>query len=142
PTLAISAMLAMPCTTVQKMIGAIRTRIALMKASPSGSIPIKAVQALHQGETIWDDAVRGFGCRRQRRAPTYILKCRAGGRQRFVTIGPHGSPWTPDTARKEAKRLLGLVASGRDPAPAGRDTLGAVARDYLYAARPRLKPRS
>jgi hypothetical protein len=28
----------MPCTTVQKMIGAISTRIALMKASPSGAI--------------------------------------------------------------------------------------------------------
>jgi hypothetical protein len=32
------AMLEMPCTTVQKMIGAMSTRIALMKASPSGSI--------------------------------------------------------------------------------------------------------
>ncbi len=31
-----SAIRAMPCTTVQKMIGAISMRIALMKASPSG----------------------------------------------------------------------------------------------------------
>ncbi|MDH2348140.1 Arm DNA-binding domain-containing protein [Bradyrhizobium sp. SSUT77] len=36
------------------------------------------------------------------------------GRQRFVTIGPHGVPWTPELARKEAKRLLGLVANGKD----------------------------
>ena len=32
------AMLEMPCTTVQKMIGAMRTRIAFMKASPNGCI--------------------------------------------------------------------------------------------------------
>jgi hypothetical protein len=36
------------------------------------------------------------------------------GRQRFVTIGPHGAPWTPELARKQAKRLLGLVANGKD----------------------------
>ena len=38
PTLAMLAMLEMPCTTVQKMMGAMSTRIALMKASPSGCI--------------------------------------------------------------------------------------------------------
>ena len=38
PTRAISAICAMPCTTVQKMIGAISIRIALMKASPRGCI--------------------------------------------------------------------------------------------------------
>ena len=45
------------------------------------------------------------------------------GRQRWFTIGKHGSPWTADLARREAKRLLGLVASGQDPA-----TKKAVAR--------------
>ncbi len=38
PTRAMSAMCAMPVTTVQKMIGAISMRISLMKASPSGPI--------------------------------------------------------------------------------------------------------
>jgi len=37
---------------------------------------------------------------------------------RRVTIGVHGSPWTPDEARAEAKRLLGLVAHGKVPAGA------------------------
>ena len=37
---------------------------------------------------------------------------------RKVTIGPYGSPWTVETARKEAKRILGLVAAGQDPAGA------------------------
>ena len=38
PTFFMSSMLAMPCTTVQKMIGAISILISLMKASPSGFI--------------------------------------------------------------------------------------------------------
>jgi integrase len=37
---------------------------------------------------------------------------------RKLTIGKHGSPWTPETARAEAKRLLAEVAAGRDPAMA------------------------
>ena len=46
---------------------------------------------------------------------SYIVEYRpgAGGRtapKRRVTIGQHGSPWTPDTARDEAKRILGLSA--------------------------------
>lgn len=106
------------------------------------SITIRSVTALGPGEAIWDDSVKGFGCRRQRKQPTYILKFRHQGRQRLLTIGPHGAPWTPETARREAKRLLGQVAAGKDPTPAGRDSLSAVARDYLEAARPRLKPRS
>src|ERR1700693_2858465 len=84
------------------------------------SITIRAVQGLAVGCALWDaghrEAVRGFGVRRQRGQPVYVLKYRAFGRQRFFTIGPHGSPWTPDTARREAKRLLGLVADGKDPA--------------------------
>jgi integrase len=35
-----------------------------------------------------------------------------------VTIGAHGSPWTPEGARAEAKRLLALVVHGQDPAAA------------------------
>src|SRR5262249_5202271 len=38
PTFFISCMLAMPCTTVQKMIGAMIILIVLMKASPRGFI--------------------------------------------------------------------------------------------------------
>ncbi|MET4258268.1 hypothetical protein ABIC09_003210 [Bradyrhizobium sp. S3.12.5] len=44
-----------------------------------------------------------------------FTKYRVFGRQRFVTIGPQGAPWTPELARKEAKRVLGLVANGKDP---------------------------
>jgi integrase len=42
------------------------------------------------------------------------------GRQRWHTIGRHGAPWTPETARVEAQRLLGDVAKGQDPAASKR----------------------
>jgi integrase len=66
---------------------------------------------------IWDREIKGFGIRcRESGAKYYVLKLRVGGRQRWLTIGRHGSPWTPDSARREARRLLGLKAAGQDPA--------------------------
>src|SRR5215469_614279 len=90
-------------------------------------ISIRSVDALAPGSTIWDTTVRGFGVRRQRRDAVYILKHRVDGKQRFVTIGRHGSPWTPETARKEALRIL---ANGTVSAPAG-DLLADVVETYL-----------
>ncbi len=70
------------------------------------------------GEVIWDTAATGFAARRQNsEAVTYLVKYRAkGGRQRWHTIGRHGSPWTPESARAEARRILGEVVKGADPA--------------------------
>jgi hypothetical protein len=70
------------------------------------------------GETIWDASLTGFGARRQKSdAVAYVLFYRTKeGRQRWFTIGRHGAPWTPETAREEARRLLGDVAHQRDPA--------------------------
>ena len=117
------------------------------------SITIRTVQALAPGEALWDaghkEAVRGFGVRRQRDQATYVLKYRVFGRQRFFTIGPHGSPWTPEKARREAKRLLGLVADGKDPADTkvqaslqAADTLRKVADQYLEVAKKKQRPRT
>ncbi|MBN9509710.1 MAG: site-specific integrase [Alphaproteobacteria bacterium] len=79
-------------------------------------IGLREVRALQPGELAWDAAVPGFAARRQRDAITYVLKYRAvGGRQRWATIGRHGAPWTPDSAREEARRLLGEVVKGGDP---------------------------
>jgi Arm DNA-binding domain/Phage integrase, N-terminal SAM-like domain len=76
----------------------------------------RTVDQLSAG-VIWDRDVKGFGVRcRILGAKYYVLKMRAGGRQRWITIGRHGSPWTPETARREALRLLGLRAAGKDPA--------------------------
>jgi len=76
------------------------------------------VRALKSGEIIWDVPVTGFAARRQKSAAvTYLVYFRtAEGRQRWHTIGRHGAPWTPDTARQEARRILGEVVRGADPA--------------------------
>jgi integrase len=119
----------------------------------SASITIRSVQALAPGHCLWDgnhkEAVRGFGVRRQRNQVTYVLKYRVFGRQRFFTIGPHGSPWTPEKARREAKRLLGLVADGKDPADTkaeaslqAADTLGKITDQYLEVAKRKQRHRT
>jgi integrase len=99
------------------------------------------VKKLGPGALLWDagtGSVTGFGARRQHGpAVTYLLKYRApDGGQRWQTIGRDGAPWTPETARAEAKRLRGAIASGGDPA-AARDarkaapTLGELARRFI-----------
>lgn len=81
-------------------------------------IGLRDIRDLASGQTIWDAAVPGFGARRQRSAAiSYVLFYRTGtGRQRWHTIGRHGAPWTPDEARDEARRILGQVVDGADPA--------------------------
>jgi hypothetical protein len=65
---------------------------------------------------IWDTDVKGFMLRIY---PTgrkvYAIKCRAGRVQLIHTIGEHGSPWTPDEARKAALEALGRARRGEDP---------------------------
>src|SRR5581483_6021818 len=81
-------------------------------------IGLREVRALGPGEQIWDDLVLGLHARRQKgKIVSYVLAYRtAEGRQRWHTIGRHGAPWTPEMARDEARRLLGEVAAGHDPA--------------------------
>lgn len=50
--------------------------------------------------------------RRHRRHVVYALKVRINSRQRWITIGEHGSPWTVESARKEAQRLWGQIREG------------------------------
>ena len=76
------------------------------------------VDNLRPGQIAWDRDMKGFGIRCQRRYKIFVLKYRIGGRQRWYSIGKHGSPWTADKARKEAARLLGHIAAGHDPANA------------------------
>ena len=79
---------------------------------------LRQVRALKAGDIVWDPLLPGFGVRRQRgEAVAYVLKYRTReGRQRWYTIGRHGAPWTPESAREEARRILAGVASKADPA--------------------------
>jgi hypothetical protein len=81
-------------------------------------IGMREVRALKPNEEIWDGAVAGFGARRRSGAAVaFVLMYRnADWRLRRFTIGKLGSPWTPDTARAEALRILGESKRGSDPA--------------------------
>jgi site-specific recombinase XerD len=107
----------------------------------------RSVDALRSTEggreaVLWDAELKGFGVRVQRGSvKSYILHYRIGAGRgaplRKLTIGKHGSPWTPETARTEAKRLLAIVAQGKDPAAAKSKSLrvGQLCDRYLEAAR-------
>ena len=99
---------------------------------------------------IWDDALPGLGLRVE---PTgtksFIFRYRPAGTgregvKRFLKIGRYGS-LTPDQARNKAKELLGLVASGEDPAAAAAEaraapTVADLAASYLDEVRAKRKP--
>src|SRR3954469_12654657 len=94
-----------------------------------GKITKKLVDAIDASKgdlVVWDTELTGFGLRcRAKGSKHYVLKARVAGRQRWVTIGRHGA-LTPDQARTEARRLLGSIAGGPDPAGL-RDTAKAAA---------------
>lgn len=80
---------------------------------------------------VRDTEVKGFVLVVTRAAAkSYAVDYRVGsGRgspKRRLTIGKHGSPWTPEAARIEAKRLLAEVAAGRDPAAARQQNRKAL----------------
>ena len=67
----------------------------------------------------WDNDLKGYGLKvTPPGKKVFLIQYRLGGRggrSRRYTIGPYGS-LTPDQGRVEARRLLGLIASGVDPA--------------------------
>ena len=114
-----------------------------------------------RGETrLWDDALAGFCLRVYAPAPraiadahaagrpkarkVYAVKYRVGRSQRWFTIGPHGSPWTPDQAREKAAAVLRAAGDGIDRHAAkvamrGDLTVGELIDAYL-ADGPAAKP--
>lgn len=92
-----------------------------------GKINKRSIDALRAGDKnlfLWDTGLKGFGAKiTPAGAISYVIQFRMGGREastRRYTIGVHGSPWTPATARTEAERLLILVAQGIDPVDADK----------------------
>jgi integrase len=107
-------------------------------------ITIRTVEQLHPGSRVYDTVVQGFGVRRQKDGAYYYLRFRRNGVQSMKSIGRHGSPWTPDTARTEAKRLLGAVVGGDDPftKPLASESFGHELARYLERKRAMMKPRA
>src|SRR5438045_419497 len=96
---------------------------------PTGKITKEAVDGLPLPPTgkrghLWDDTLKGFGVMvTSNGARSYIVQYRTGGRgtpTRRYTIGKHGSPWTPKTARDRALAVLEQVRRRIDPLDAER----------------------
>jgi integrase len=85
---------------------------------------------------LWDDALAGFGVAAfPSGKKVYVAQYRQNGRSRRSNIGEHGR-LTPEQARSEAKKLLGIVETGSDPIAerkAAREvrTLAIVADEFL-----------
>src|SRR5262245_15511307 len=100
---------------------------------------VRAIQPAATSQFLWDSELRGFGlkCTPHGRR-VFIVQYRLGGRNsptRRKTLGELGT-LTPEQARKEAKRLLGDAASGRDPDAGKRHgfrTVRDLCREYLKA---------
>lgn len=76
--------------------------------------------AIYEGDgssrhVIWDDEIKGFGLRVYPSGQkAFILSYRLAGKKKLYTIGDFGV-WTPDQARKEARKLLVDIEHGIDP---------------------------
>ncbi len=87
---------------------------------------VDAVEIPPEGKRayLWDEVVKGFGLMvTDKGKRSYIVQYRIGGRgspTRRVTIGTHGSPYTPEKATARAKELLDQVRRKQDPFDASK----------------------
>ena len=85
----------------------------------------------------FDTDMKGFGIRASSTGLTYFVMRRIDGKKVRVTIGRHGSPYTPDSAREKAQKILGKMVEGTNPNEEKRaekrksETLIGVFKDYL-----------
>jgi hypothetical protein len=109
-------------------------------------ITLSVVKAMQPGDVIQDDELKGFGVRRQRDAISYFIRKRVKGQLKRITIGQHGSPWTPEKARKRAASILQDIAAGGDPVAERRADkargrpFGELADEFLKTHGTTVKP--
>lgn len=87
---------------------------------------------------VFDGQLPGFSVRvHPNGRRTYRFKFILDRRQRVITIGEHGAPWTPETARRRAQALRGRVAAhdnpvhDRAPPPASITTVAQIIELWL-----------
>jgi integrase len=77
---------------------------------------VDAAQPADADHFLWDGEVKGFGLKiTPAGRKVYVLQSRLRGKLRRFTIGVHGSPWTVDQARDQARRMLTIMLDGQDP---------------------------
>jgi integrase len=107
----------------------------------STAVTITAINAMAPGDIIHDTTIKGFGARRQKDAVSYFFKTRVNGKQRWYTIGRHGNPWVPETARKYALKILNDPdVADKKPVVDTTRTFTMVADEYLATHGAKLKP--
>ena len=80
---------------------------------------------------LWDSVLSGFGLKvTPKGRKVFLIQYRIAGRTRRVTIGALGVV-TPEQARNAAKKMLGAVAAGNDPAQAKDEQRAAVSVSSL-----------
>ena len=120
--------------------------MAKQMGRPTGRITMSVVKALEPGGVVHDAEMRGFGARRQQDAVSYFVRKRINGALQRITIGRHGSPWTPETARKEADKILRDIGGGGNPVERKRQariragTVAELAEEFLRIHGTSIKP--
>ena len=78
---------------------------------------VESLEPLEEEFFVWDTEIPGLGVRvYPSGARVYVVQARFRGRTLRYRIGRHGAPWTTEQSRQEARRLLGVIAAGNDPA--------------------------
>lgn len=107
---------------------------------------IDAIEIADKDVFFWDDDMPGFGLKVSRAGrKVFVLQTRLDAKTRRFTIGAYGSPWSPDAARLEARRLLGMTAGGIDPTAEKRErradmTVADLCVEYWGAMEAHKKP--
>src|SRR5262245_45464825 len=140
------SLLNLPLEPLGKHVAARKEEHSGMAVANVTKRAVDAAKARSVDTYLWDRTLHGFGLKvTPAGSKVYLVQYQLGGRKgrtRRVTIGRHGEI-TPSFARAEAKRLLGDVAVGRDPA-AERDKAKAskslaVVLEQFMAEHVRLK---
>ena len=108
---------------------------------------VDALEPTSRRYVSWDDTLSGFGVRvTPSGRKTFICRYRSDGVRRQYTIGRYGVI-TAEEARAEARRILGAVVLGDDPASDRHDVRAAIrfadlVDAYLEGHGPKLKERT